>query len=213
MAAGELSGSSKGMLEARLKGLAPLAAQGDPDAFGEIYGLLGRRVLGLCRHLLGSLESAEDATSEVFLKVHRAMRGEGGTYNPEMAFVPWLMSVAGNHCIDLLRRRKLEGRIFAVPAAAEDAGPRFEARSEAPSVEDALVASAERGAVRAAMAALPDHYRVPLTLRYFSDQSYDQIAAAMGLTRNHVATLIFRGKKELRSALAQKATAAGKGKA
>ena len=39
----------------------------DAEALGEIYRLYVRRVFGLCRHMLDSRESAEDATREVFL--------------------------------------------------------------------------------------------------------------------------------------------------
>ncbi len=60
----------------------------------------------------------------------------------------------------------------------------------------------ERGEeVRQAVARLPEQYRVPLTLRYYSELSYDEIAAQLGLTRTHVATLIFRAKQELRGML------------
>jgi Sigma-70 region 2 len=42
------------------------------EALGEIYRRYVRRVFGLCRYMLDSRESAEDATSEVFLKLQRS---------------------------------------------------------------------------------------------------------------------------------------------
>src|SRR5258708_5275035 len=109
----------------RLQSLAVSAAHGDPAAFGELYSLAGRRVYGLCRHMLGSPEAAEDATSEVFLKVHRAFQNAAGgvttgSYNPEHRFLPWLLSIAGHFCVDQLRRRGLETRIFAAPKYETD---------------------------------------------------------------------------------------------
>ena len=64
-----------------------------------------------------------------------------------------------------------------------------------------LDAGASFDAVRAAVAALPERLRLPLVLRYYSELSYDQIAAELDLNRNTVATLILRAKKELRRAL------------
>lgn len=181
-------------------------------AFAELYRLAGRRVFGLCRHLLGDREAAEDATSEVFLKVHRAFQGVAGSYNPEQRFLPWLLSIAGNFCVDQLRRRGLEKRIFATPAPddAEHEGSSVAwsdtwtdswTSQTAPNAHESMIAEAGREEVRIALAALPDQYRVPLVLRYDSELSYDEIAATMGLKRNHVATLIFRAKRELRTAL------------
>src|ERR1700733_14744888 len=74
----------------------------DADALGEIYRLYSRRVFGLCRYMLESRESAEDATSEVFLKLQRSIE----SYNGSVPFLRWLLRVAGNQCIDALRRRK-----------------------------------------------------------------------------------------------------------
>ncbi len=205
------------MAEDTLQSLARKAAQGDQGAFADLYGLTARRVYGLCRHMLASREAAEDATSEVFLKVHRAFQGVAGNYNPEQRFLPWLLSVAGNFCVDQLRRRGLETRIFALPKPDDDGDSGFwqETWSEswtsqtAPTIQDRLVAEAGQAEVRQALAALPDQYRIPLVLRYDSELSYDDIAATMGLKRNHVATLIFRAKKELRSEM-RKATRASR---
>ena len=45
----------------------------DAEALGEIYRRHVRRVFGLCRYMLNSREGAEDATSEVFLKLQRSI--------------------------------------------------------------------------------------------------------------------------------------------
>jgi len=170
------------------------ACAGDDDAFAELYRQFRRRVFGLCQHFLGFV-AAEDASSEVFLRAKRAM----SSYDSALPFQRWVLSIAAHHCVDQLRRRRVEQRLFD-PGAVEDAEP---AGAE-PSPLGALLTAEERGAVRAAVERLPERLRLPLVLRYYSELSYEQIAATLGLKRNHVATLIFRGKKELRRALARK---------
>jgi RNA polymerase sigma factor (sigma-70 family) len=58
--------------------------------------------------------------------------------------------------------------------------------------------------LKAAIAALPDKQRLPLVLAYYEDASYDDIAAALGITRNHVGVLILRAKQALRRELQQR---------
>jgi len=62
----------------------------------------------------------------------------------------------------------------------------------------------ERLDVRDAIARLPENYRLPLVLRYYSELSYEEIAQQLDLQRNHVAALIFRAKQELRRKLAHR---------
>src|SRR5438093_13453435 len=76
--------------------------------FADIYKAYYRRVFGLCRYLLNSFDAAEDATHEVFLRAQRKLV----TYDPSLPFSSWLSGIATNHCIDLLRRRSTEKRIF-----------------------------------------------------------------------------------------------------
>lgn len=90
------------------------ACQGDTEALAEIYRRFSPRVLGLCRHMLGSNEAAEDAMSEVFLRVQRAT----ASYNGSVPFLSWLYSIASHHCVDLLRRRQVERR-FVVEEDSE----------------------------------------------------------------------------------------------
>src|SRR5438067_5849940 len=159
--------------------------------FTDLYKTHYRRVFSLCRYLLNSFDAAEDATHEVFLRAQRKL----ATYDPALPFSGWLCGIATNHCIDLLRRRGTEKRIFDIGSDGSNAP----SGSASPLGE---MMAAERGHdVRNALSQLAEKYRVPLVLAYYNEMSYDEIAAALGFGRNHVATLIFRGKQQLRQKL------------
>jgi RNA polymerase sigma-70 factor (ECF subfamily) len=176
----------------------PLAAA-DRAKLGELYTEHHPRVLRLCRYLLGSAEEAEDAASEVFLRLPAAL----ATYDKAQPFAPWLTRVTNNYCIDLLRRRRSEQRIL-LSGGAETR--RTAARERSPF--DQLLRQEESRAVSKALAVLPEHYREPLLLRYWGELGYHEIAQNLGLTRSNVATLIFRAKEGLRHALAPQGRAA-----
>jgi len=179
-----------------LESLIECARGRDKEALGEIYRRYVRRVFGLCRYMLDSRESAEDATSEVFLKLQRSIE----RYDSSIPFHRWLLRVAGNQCIDVLRRRN-RGRQVIVEV--ED-GVVVEATSSEPSPLGAVIRMEERAQLRDAIAHLPENYRLPLVLRYYSELSYDEIAQQLGLRRNHVAVLILRAKQELRRKVAHR---------
>jgi RNA polymerase sigma-70 factor (ECF subfamily) len=83
----------------------------------------------------------------------------------------------------------------------EDRAAAIEAVSSEPSPLGAVISMEERAKVRDTIARLPENYRVPLVLRYYSELSYDEIAQQLDLDRNYVAALIFRAKQELRRRL------------
>jgi RNA polymerase sigma-70 factor, ECF subfamily len=165
--------------------------------FAELYSAHYRQVRGLCRQLLGSTERAEDAAQEAFVRAYRSF----AKYDRSQAFGGWIMSIARNHCLDLVRRRGTEAALFG--SEVEEA-----AAVEAADAEGlGAVLTAERAhAVNAALAELPERYRVPLALAYYADSSYDEIAAELGITRTHVGVLLCRGKQLLRKALTEDAS-------
>lgn len=175
-----------------LEAVVEQARQGDAQALSEVHRRLSRRVLGLCWHMLGSREDAEDSCSEIFMRLPRAI----STYDGSIPFERWLFSVSSHQCIDVLRRRGREQRMFT----NEDVEPLPVAISAASPLNE-LVRQEKRDAVRDAIAQLPAKFRVPLTLRYYSELSYDEIAKQLDMKRSHVATLIFRAKQELRQKL------------
>jgi RNA polymerase sigma-70 factor, ECF subfamily len=160
--------------------------------FEEIYKTHYRRVLGLCRYLLNSPDKAEDAAHDVFLRAHTRM----DSYNPAFPLSTWLLKIASNYCIDLLRRRTAEQRIFDL-----DPSEGFEAPSAAASPLGEVL-TAERGRdVRNALGTLGEKYRVPLVLAYYNELNHDEIAEILGVGRTQVAVLVFRGKQQLRRSL------------
>jgi len=161
------------------------------DDLGKIYEEFHPRVLMICRRMLGLPEEAEDAANDVFLKLPDALE----TYDPSQPFARWLARVAGNHCIDLLRRRRSEQRV--IEPHHELPEPVAPLRSP---FED-LLSKESSDAVRDAIFALPERYLVPLVMRYFSELSYREIAAALGTSKANVGLLIFRAKQQLRGIL------------
>ncbi|MFH1808278.1 MAG: sigma-70 family RNA polymerase sigma factor [Pseudomonadota bacterium] len=175
------------------------ARTGDADAFADIYRAFSRRVLGLCRKLLGSGAAAEDASSEVFVRTQRAM----DSYDPAQPFDRWILTITSNHCLNQLRRQKLERHLFAtepeVCVADRDPGPSPLAQ---------LQSHEEHERLRRAIEELPERYRIPLVLRYYGELSYDEIATELEITRDNVAILLHRAKRSLREAM--RATGEGK---
>ena len=160
--------------------------------FEAIYNTHYRRVLSLCRYLLNSPDRAEDAAHEAFLRAHSRL----DSYNPAYPLSTWLLKIASNYCIDLLRRKTAEKRIFD-----PDAGPGYEPPSLGSSPLGEVLA-AERGRdVRRALSALTEKYRVPLVLAYYNDLSHEEISEILGVEQKQVAVLIFRAKQHLRHRL------------
>lgn len=182
-----------------LQSVIELAKGGDPEALAEVYRRYARRVFGLCRYMLDSRESAEDATSEVFLKLQRSIE----SYDGSVPFLKWVLRIAGNHCIDVLRRLR-RGRQVIVDV--EEEATVMEAAGSGPSPLSAVMSAEARAEVREAIARLPENYRMPLVLRYYSELSYTEIAQQLGLQKNYVAALIFRAKQALRRKLAHRST-------
>ena len=165
----------------------------DRDMFEKLYVEFHPRVLAVCRRMLESHEEAQDAANDVFLRLPESMK----TYDAAQPFARWITRVAGNYCIDLLRKRRAAGRVLE-PVNPDRPEPAALSRSP---FEELLVKETS-GAVRDAVFALPEHYLAPLVMRYFSDLTYDEIAETLGTSRAHVAVLIFRAKQQLRRILA-----------
>jgi RNA polymerase sigma-70 factor (ECF subfamily) len=179
--------------------LARDAVRGDRAAFARLVELNKRVVYGLCLRLLQDREEARDAAQETFVRAVGAI----ATYDQTQPFAPWLLRIARNHCIDLVRRRLPRSRKVEL-----DADPQGADRAELADVgvradeqlERAQVASSLDGAV----AALPANYREVIHLFHVEHMSYKEIATTMEVPIGTVMTWLHRARARLRELLASK---------
>ena len=172
--------------------LSARVALGDREAFAALYGAHAEPVAVLCRRLLGSHEEVQDARSKVFLRAREAI----ASYDARRSFRSWLLAIASHHCIDRLRRRSPEGRLFEPAELAEDTLP-----EAGPAPLGSALLRERRDQLLAALDALALRQRAPLVLRYFAELPYDEIAALLGVSTRNVGVLLFRAKLQLREAL------------
>ncbi|HUQ41213.1 MAG TPA: sigma-70 family RNA polymerase sigma factor [Candidatus Limnocylindrales bacterium] len=148
---------------------------------------------GVALRILGDRDAALDATSRALLKAFRAW----DRYDQTRPVRHWLLRIAANEAISLGRARTRDRD----RRATEDASLHIPDRGALP--DETLVAREERDRVRVAVAALPDLYRVPVVLRYFSELSVDEIASITGRPSSTVGVQLLRARTMLRAALAE----------
>src|SRR5437762_7252866 len=85
-----------------------LAITGDRAAFGEIVLRHERRVLTLAFRRLGTMEDAQDAAQEVFLRTFKYLR----RFDSSRPLEPWLVRTTVNVCHGIGRKRQQQRVVF-----------------------------------------------------------------------------------------------------
>jgi RNA polymerase sigma-70 factor (ECF subfamily) len=150
-----------------------------------------RYVYNLAFRLLREAGEAEDLAQEAFL---RAWRGLGG-FRGEAKFTTWLYRIVTNLCYNRLsglRRQLLEADLDDLDSLALS--------SEAePSL--AVETAEQRAFLHRQVAALPEKYRLVITLFYLQEFSYQEIAQVLDLPLGTVKTHLFRARERLKRQL------------
>jgi RNA polymerase sigma-70 factor (ECF subfamily) len=149
----------------------------DPEALAAFFEQHFDRVYGLVYRLLGDRHSAQDATQDVFLKIHRAAH----TLDPSRDPGPWITTIAYNICRDLWRSGAYRLSRQAVSIDEPDhGGPSVPSSGEDP--EGSLIAAERRDQVQKAIGSIPENLRAVVVLREYQGLSYEQIASMTGTT-------------------------------
>lgn len=175
------------------------AAGGDKAAFARLVEKHKQSVYGLSYRLLGSAEESRDAAQEAFVRAYTGIRD----FDARQPFAAWVLRIARNHCIDLLRRRRptlaLEGR-----SDEPEAGVAPELQDHyAVSGEHAMQEQEAQRDLDLAVAGLPPRYREVIALFHVQHKSYAEIAEALGVPMGTVMTWLHRARKELKAKLAE----------
>ena len=155
------------------------------------------RLYGIALRLTGDARDAEEIAQDAFVRAHRALNGYDAERIRALRLRPWLAAIAVNLARNRRRRAADRQPSLSLDAAGTGTGPEA-AAADAP--EAIAVRRAERERWAAALACLPDRYRVPLVLRHVDDLSYDEMADALGRPEGTLRAQVHRGLALLRAA-------------
>jgi RNA polymerase sigma-70 factor (ECF subfamily) len=161
------------------------ALRGNQRAFTELVERYQTPVYNLCHRMLGNAPEAEDAAQETFVRVYKHL----ADYNAEQKLSSWVLAIASHYCIDRLRRRRITWLsledVLPMPAEIHDT-----ARPEETAVEHESNAE-----VQDLLQELPPEYRLVITLRYWQDLSYAEIAQIVDSTESAVKSRLHRARR------------------
>lgn len=167
------------------------AQRGDHQAFAELVDHYQTPVYNLAYRMLGGAQDAEDAAQETFLRAYAQLE----RYDRNQKFATWLLSITAHYCIDKLRRRKflwlsMEDEVIGETLA-----------SDTPQPEDDALRHENEHEIAALLEHLPPASRLVIVLKYWHEQSIEEIAKTTGDSVSAVKVKLFRARQALAKAM------------
>ncbi len=161
--------------------------RGDQSAFAQLVEQYQTPVYNLAYRMLGNAQDAEDAAQETFLRAYAQLK----RYARDKKFATWLLSIAAHHCIDRLRRRRflwlsLEDEIVGESLA-----------SELPEPDDEVLRHESEHEIAGLLERLTPANRLVVVLKYWHDQSIEEIAKTTGDSVGAVKVRLHRARQTL----------------
>jgi RNA polymerase sigma-70 factor (ECF subfamily) len=170
-----------------------LCRSGNPKGLKTLYEMHREKVYRLSWRMLGTPQDAEDAVQEVFLKAFRT----ASQWRGDSAFSTWLYRMTSNHCLDILRRKKVVH--FASLDAEDSEGRKYEPAD--PKDRTGRGGRELSPLVARSLRILPPGQRACLLMREMEELSYEEIAQALKMNLGTVKSNIHRAKSTLKAGL------------
>jgi RNA polymerase sigma-70 factor (ECF subfamily) len=157
------------------------------------------RVYNQAYRMLGSHEDAEEATQDVFLRIHRSRE----EFRGESKLSTWIYRITANVCISKLRKKELA--VSSLDDELDEDGTTLKDFLPADCSDPAALFEEKETAeyIRTQIRSLPPKWAMAISFYHFNDMSYDEIAEAMEIPAATVATYIKRGRMQLAVRLAK----------
>ena len=170
---------------------------GDSIAFDEIVALHQNRIYNLCYWMLGNRDDAADAAQEAFVRAFRSLE----RFRGDASFATWLHRIAVNVSLDAVQRRKRGPLLYSDLECGDDTPPELDP-IDLGGEPQTIAARKERSlSVRAALAELPEHYRIVIVLFDLENHSYDEVGEMLSLPLGTVKSRLNRARLALREKL------------
>lgn len=173
-------------------------AQGDKQAFAELYDRLSRPLYATALRVVRDPTEAQDIVHDTFV----ALWEKAGTFesNRGNAFA-WAVTLVRNRAIDRVRMRRRRADLISA-SAPSDLG--YEENTSGATADDQAALGDQASAVRAAVSTLPPDQKRALELAFFSGLTQQQIAEKLSEPLGTVKARIRRALLKLRDSLARR---------
>ena len=173
------------------------AKKGDQVAFTFLLDFFWNEVYGYMLKRTENETDTEDIVIETFAKAFDKI----ATYNPEFGFNTWLIAIAKNVHIDLLRKKK--SSLFIDLNEDEDRQAYFVA-DNSNSAEDELIIEQNLAQLLQYIKQLKPAYQEVIQMRYFQEMSYQEMADQKDEPLNNIKIKLLRAKKLLAEIIQKK---------
>jgi RNA polymerase sigma-70 factor (ECF subfamily) len=176
----------------------------DEQAYTQLMRVYQKPIYQLVARMVPQRDIAEDLTLEVFMRAFRFLP----TFKPVFAFSTWLFRLAINHCKAFLQRHCLRMVSLYAPAGEnQDEYCYADLSTSEPTPHEVLVQAQRYERLHQAVSTLPPKYRTLLTLHYFKELSYEEIAERHHLPLGTVKAQLNRGRERLKRTLTRQSAA------
>jgi RNA polymerase sigma-70 factor (ECF subfamily) len=173
------------------------AARHEPEAFKELVTMYGPRIFRLAQNITRNHEDAEEVSQDSFTRAFLHM----DTFRGDSRFYTWLVRIAINQSLMILRSRRSRDLRFEPLAGSEDAPFVAEVADGSPTPEQRYSQEELHGILASAMDELPPTFRKVLQLREVEERSTGETARILGLSISAVKSRALRGRQKLRKVL------------
>jgi RNA polymerase sigma factor (sigma-70 family) len=167
---------------------------GDQKAYAQLMSYYKDAIYFMLLKMTNNADDAEDMTIEAFGKAFKRL----DQYTPEYAFSTWLFKIASNNCIDFIRKKKIDllsiNRVYDDEEGIE-MSHNIPGHGQDP--EEKMIEKQKIKLMRDVVDKLKPHYKQLVTLRYFEEMSYEEIADEMKLPLGTVKAQLFRAREFL----------------
>jgi RNA polymerase sigma-70 factor (ECF subfamily) len=166
------------------------AKLGDQVAFTFLLDHYWNEVYGFMLKRTENETDSEDISIETFAKAFDKI----STYNNDFQFNTWLIAIAKNVHIDLLRKKKSTHFIEITDQEDQQA---YNVADSSPSAEDDLISEQNLSRLLQFIKELKPNYQEVIQMRYFQELTYQEIADKIGEPLSNVKIKLLRAKKLL----------------
>jgi RNA polymerase sigma factor (sigma-70 family) len=166
------------------------AREGSQKAYADLMQRYKDSIYFMVLKMVNNKEDAMDLTVETFAKAFEKL----DKYQPDYAFSTWLFRVATNNCIDFIRKKKLNTQSIHGMMDEDGEEVQLQIKADVLNPEETSIKKQQTEELKLLIQSLPPRYRNLITLRYFDELSYEEIAQQLDLPLGTVKAQLFRAR-------------------